>query len=321
MKAATSKTLTSGRMKQGMAALREGSAVDEVRLRTDLLTVGKFRALPSDHDFQTAGRVTQPVFVFPRAPVWIQHEGCQAFVADQTMVTCYNRRQPYLRRKLSEAGDDCDWFRIRPGVLQDVVEAHDPRRAEHEDALFAFSHCPCEAKSYLMERLVMRHIAESERPDSLYVEETMLQVLARCLRSAYHQQGKGRKAAAPANDGRKSEIANQAKTILARQFREPLSLSQLAHEVGCSVFYLCRMFRQCFRTTIHVYRNQLRLRESLDLLASSKTDLTDVAFALGYSSHSHFTFEFRRAFGRPPSTFRNIAPSRLLRDLLPSTSA
>jgi AraC-like DNA-binding protein len=314
--------LETSRTGRGGPAPRKGSAVKEILFRTGLLTVGKFRAYPSDLDFHTAGQITQqPIFVFPRAPVWIQHEGCEAFVADPTVVTCYNPRQPYVRRKLSEAGDHCDWFRLPPQVLQEVVATLDPARAEREDGLFAFSHCPCDTRSYLIERLLVRHIGNCERPDFLYVEETMLGVLARCLRSAYQQRGQGRKPAAPSGDGRRTEIAHFAKAILARRFRERLSLFQLAGEVGCSVFYLCRVFRQCFQATLHTYRNQLRLREALDLMASREAELTEIGLALGYSSHSHFTFEFRRAFGRPPSAFRNAASSRLLRELAPGASA
>ena len=311
--------MESSRAEQGAVGWRTGSAINEIRLRTDFLTVGKFRAYPSDHDFQTAGPIIEPVFVFPRVPVWIQHEGREPFVADPTVMTCYNRRQRYVRRKLSEAGDDGDWFRIRLQVLQEVVAMLDPERAEREDAPFAFSHCPCDARSYLMQRLIVRHIGECQRPDLIYVEETMLQVLARCLRSAYHQWEKRQKTGAPRDNRRKLEMAQHAKVILAKRFRESLSLSQLAGEVECSVFHLCHVFRQCFRTTIHSYRNQLRLRESLDLLGSPKADLTDIALALGYSSHSHFTFEFRRAFGRPPSAFRPVASSHLLREFVSRT--
>jgi AraC-like DNA-binding protein len=39
-------------------------------------------------------------------------------------------------------------------------------------------------------------------------------------------------------------------------------------------------------------------------------DLSALAYALGYSSHSHFTQAFKRAFGRPPSEVRTLAPSR-----------
>jgi AraC-like DNA-binding protein len=114
--------------------------------------------------------------------------------------------------------------------------------------------------------------------------------------------------------------AHRAKVILGRRFREPLSIAQLAAEVGCSAYYLCRVFRKCFGITVHRYRNQLRLRAALQLLASADVDLTEIALAVGYSSHSHFTSEFRRAFGCVPSAVRKLcargsysAPARVSR--------
>lgn len=302
MKTLTHRRLVGRRGEPGAGGSPRGRAFHAVTLRTDVLTVGWFRASPSDCDFQTAGPIDQPTFVFPRTSVWIQHEGSPAFVADPTTMTCYNRRQPYLRRRLSEAGDDCDWFEIRPALLREIVRPEDPRRADGED-LFAFSHCPCDADSYLWQQLVVRHIATSSHPDLLYVEETMLQILARCLRRAYRwRDGE----ATPSRSGkRKDEIALHARQIVAKRFAENLSLSQLSHEVGCSVFHLCRSFRQHFRTTIHGYRNQLRLRASIGQVTGFESGLTDIALGLGYSSHSHFTHEFRRVFGRPPSSLRH----------------
>jgi AraC-like DNA-binding protein len=57
-------------------------------------------------------------------------------------------------------------------------------------------------------------------------------------------------------------------------------------------------------TTLAAYRGQLRLRLALERLRDSRSDLTTIAYDLGYSSHSHFTMAFRQAFGTTPSEFR-----------------
>ena len=54
---------------------------------------------------------------------------------------------------------------------------------------------------------------------------------------------------------------------------------------------------------IHRYLVQLRLARALVELPHTN-DLTMLALDLGFSSHSHFTAAFRRAFGSPPSVFR-----------------
>jgi AraC family transcriptional regulator len=64
------------------------------------------------------------------------------------------------------------------------------------------------------------------------------------------------------------------------------------------------VFRAHTGGTIQRYRSQLRLRRSLSLLAEDGRDVLDVAVALGYSSHSHFTRAFHAAFGVTPSAWR-----------------
>jgi AraC-like DNA-binding protein len=61
--------------------------------------------------------------------------------------------------------------------------------------------------------------------------------------------------------------------------------------------------------TLHAYRNDLRLRSSLEQLESGG-DLTRLALDLGYSSHSHFTSSFRVLFGVPPSAIRRHVRAR-----------
>lgn len=81
---------------------------------------------------------------------------------------------------------------------------------------------------------------------------------------------------------------------------------------------LCRAFRKWTGTTLHAYRDQLRLRAALEHLASPGTDLTDLALSLGYSSHSHFSANFRAAFGMTPSDARRRATAKTLGTLLTS---
>jgi AraC-like DNA-binding protein len=57
-----------------------------------------------------------------------------------------------------------------------------------------------------------------------------------------------------------------------------------------------------------MYRYQLRLRlaRALDLLGDYD-DVTDLALALGFSSHSHFSAAFKQVYGQTPSAFRKLS--------------
>jgi AraC-like DNA-binding protein len=88
-----------------------------------------------------------------------------------------------------------------------------------------------------------------------------------------------------------------------------LSLSDIAREGDVSVFRVCRVFRAATGSTLHAYRNQMRLQAALERLGGGES-LTEVALDLGYSSHSHFTAAFRELFGVTPSSVRNPPVSR-----------
>ena len=60
---------------------------------------------------------------------------------------------------------------------------------------------------------------------------------------------------------------------------------------------------------VHRYLTQLRLARALVELPHAD-DLTALALSLGFSSHSQFSFAFRRAFGATPSRFREQAGRR-----------
>jgi AraC-like DNA-binding protein len=111
------------------------------------------------------------------------------------------------------------------------------------------------------------------------------------------------------------DLAEAARTVLARSFREPVTLDEVARRTGSSMFHLCRTFRRHTGSTLHGYRNQLRLRTALERAATPESDLTELALDLGFSSHSHFTAAFRKAFGISPSAFRRKATVQAMREL------
>ncbi|HET9796256.1 MAG TPA: helix-turn-helix transcriptional regulator, partial [Thermoanaerobaculia bacterium] len=84
-------------------------------------------------------------------------------------------------------------------------------------------------------------------------------------------------------------------------------LDDLARRLGTTPFRLCRSFRAATGTTIHRFLTDVRVNRAIDRLADGCRDLTDLAFDLGFSSHSHFTATFRRRVGVTPETVRRIA--------------
>lgn len=277
---------------------------------SEVATVGRWRC-PVDHPlFTDSGPARRFLFCFPRSSVWIQHYGGEPFVADSNTVTYYNQGQLYRRVALSACGDRGDWFGVAPSVIADLLAEWDPAARDRQDRPFTFSHGPCDAGTYLLQRAVFEHVTREPCPDTLFVEESVLQILSRTASLAYATAGMAR---IPPGRQRARDLAETARAVVASRFEEPLSLPIIARLVDASVFHLARVFRGITGTTLHAYRNQLRLRAALERVADPGSDLLSVALDLGYSSHSHFTDAFRRTFQMTPSALRAGATLRVPR--------
>jgi AraC-like DNA-binding protein len=107
-----------------------------------------------------------------------------------------------------------------------------------------------------------------------------------------------------------SSMVERVYAVRARLAADPgatAALDELAASVGWSRFQLARAFRAVTGQTVHDAHDALRLGVALERLRDPAVDLADLAYALGYSSHSHFTASFRRRFGRAPSAWRRAA--------------
>lgn len=85
-----------------------------------------------------------------------------------------------------------------------------------------------------------------------------------------------------------------------------LSLTQIAGELGVSAIHLTQSFKRSEGMPLYRYQTLLRLVRALEKLPE-REDITDLAFELGFSSHSHFTAVFRSELGMTPSLYRSQA--------------
>ena len=84
-------------------------------------------------------------------------------------------------------------------------------------------------------------------------------------------------------------------------FDETLHVDELAALATMSVSSFYRHFRAVTSMTPVHFQKQIRLHEARARLLTQAGDVAGVGFAVGYSSPSQFSREYRRMFGVPPS--------------------
>lgn len=85
---------------------------------------------------------------------------------------------------------------------------------------------------------------------------------------------------------------------------EALSRDEIARRVGLSRRQLERLFRRYLKTSPARYYLKLRLNRARTLLTQTTLPVTEVAFASGFTSASHFSKCYRDMFGRTPRAER-----------------
>jgi AraC family transcriptional regulator len=92
----------------------------------------------------------------------------------------------------------------------------------------------------------------------------------------------------------------RTKELLARDLANPPTLEMLGQEVGCSPFYLSRIFSREVGLTIPQYLRNIRMERAAELLRSGRFNVTEAAIEVGYSSLSHFSKAFCETIGCCP---------------------
>lgn len=277
--------------------------ISQVLVATELVTIGRWRCPVDSPLFGDSGPPALHLCVFPRTGVWIRHDGQRPFVADPTVVTFYNRGQHYRREPINQRGDCCEWFGLSDDLQREILRAHHGATGNRDDDTFTFSHGPSDRATYVGQRTVYEHACRAETPDVLFIEETMMDVVSRVVGLALGSTPRPTATAAVRRGT--ADLVEMARAVLAIGYAEPWPLAEVARRAGASPFHLARTFRTHTGRSLHEYRTELRMRAALESLAEPSTDLMELALALGYSSHSHFTAVFRRTFGLTPSDFRS----------------
>lgn len=82
---------------------------------------------------------------------------------------------------------------------------------------------------------------------------------------------------------------------------EPQPAARLAGAVGLSVSRFQHLFTREVGVPFRRYRAWSRMRAAIREIVDGRSDFTTAAHAAGFCDQAHFTHDFRRTFGAPPS--------------------
>ena len=97
-----------------------------------------------------------------------------------------------------------------------------------------------------------------------------------------------------------AERVERVRKILAVEYEAPPDLTELGRRVGCSPFYLSRLFARETGQTISQFLRDVRLAKAKELLDHGEMNVSEAAVSVGYSSLSHFSRAFSTHFGHCP---------------------
>jgi len=89
-----------------------------------------------------------------------------------------------------------------------------------------------------------------------------------------------------------------------REFASPLDVETLARGVAMSAGHLSREFKRTFGESPYSYLMTRRIERAMALLRRGDLSVTEVCFAVGFSSLGTFSSRFSELVGVPPSVYR-----------------
>ncbi len=101
-----------------------------------------------------------------------------------------------------------------------------------------------------------------------------------------------------------SPLVQNTCQYLLDHLSEQLNVPALAAQMGYSVSYLARVFRQQTGMTLHEYQRTKRIERAMDALRAGDEPVQSICHRLGFGSHSYFTGQFRKHTGMTPNDYR-----------------
>lgn len=100
----------------------------------------------------------------------------------------------------------------------------------------------------------------------------------------------------------------KAKQFIGEHYAEAISLGQVSSFVNTSRFYFCKLFRKFTSVTFTEFVSRTRVEKAKNLLLNPNLRVSEIAFAVGFQSVTHFNRMFKKIVGQSPTNYRDTLP-------------
>ena len=92
-------------------------------------------------------------------------------------------------------------------------------------------------------------------------------------------------------------------TIKAHISDPDFGVEELSREIGMSRVHMNRKMKEIINISPSSFIRSIRLKQAAYLLVNNKVNISEVAYRLGFSTHSYFSSSFKEYFGMSPKEF------------------
>lgn len=136
-------------------------------------------------------------------------------------------------------------------------------------------------------------------------EELATEVADQMVYNAVRNADAAQRVSQQSRQGGRNEHLSQAISLMSQSVEDPLSPSEIARRIGISARQLERLFGRHMNCSPKKYFVDLRLQKAQRLLVQTDLSVTEIAYACGFNSPTHFAKIYRVHFGVPPGQQKN----------------
>ncbi len=105
-------------------------------------------------------------------------------------------------------------------------------------------------------------------------------------------------------DKTNNDLSTKTVIYIQNNFKNNISLKQMAKQFGYSYNYLSAYFKTQFGCSYTEYVNSFRLEEAVKMLKSTDKSITQIAFDSGFTSIRNFNDVFKKEYGTSPLLYK-----------------